>query len=92
MILDTDAYIYDAANFVTNGRTTERTDKAILGVGYAKIGYNPYKFTRQLGGKMLGFFFICGCSNGKDNNKDTSGLLLEPPLTLYQKRVRDKYS
>ena len=33
MILDTDAYIYDAANFVTDGRTNGRTDKAILGVG-----------------------------------------------------------
>ena len=33
MILDTDAYIYDAANFVTNERTDGRTDKAILGVG-----------------------------------------------------------
>ena len=33
MILDTDAYIYDAANFVTNGRTNGRMDKAILGVG-----------------------------------------------------------
>ena len=34
MILDTYAYIYDAANFVTDGRTNGRTDKAILGVGY----------------------------------------------------------
>ena len=25
--------IYDAANFLTDGRTNERTDKAILGVG-----------------------------------------------------------
>ena len=34
MILDTDAYIYDAANFVTNERTNGRTNKAILGVGF----------------------------------------------------------
>ena len=39
MILDLDpetcvygACVYDAANFVTNGRTNERTDKAFLGV------------------------------------------------------------
>ena len=38
MILDTDAYIYDAAFFVTNGRTEGRTNKAILGVGSAGGG------------------------------------------------------
>ena len=45
---------------------------------YAKIGYNPYKVTRQLqhvGGERLGFLLIFGCHKGKDNNKDTYGLL-----------------
>ena len=34
------ACIYDAANFVTNGRTNGRTNKAILGVGWSstKLG------------------------------------------------------
>ena len=40
MILDTDAYIYDAAFFVTNGRTEGRTNKAILGVGFHRGALN----------------------------------------------------
>ena len=38
-----DACIYDAANFVTNERKNERTNKAILGVGL-----QPYIFYLQL--------------------------------------------
>ena len=35
-VLDPDVCIYDAANFVTDGRTNGRTDKPILGVGLSK--------------------------------------------------------
>ena len=37
-VLDPDVCIYDAANFVTDGRTNGRTDKPILGVGYVPRG------------------------------------------------------
>ena len=36
-VLDPDVCIYDAANFVTDGRTNGRTDKPILGVGYVAL-------------------------------------------------------